>query len=186
MPKSWLPFPRVLITGSTTTTNQLIVLATAVTRRSISVLDPWFQLMANCIQQKRLPLWNPWSLEHCEFFHAFCISANVKANWHQNWYGQTILIPQLCSITCLVLKNANLTESQRDGCIRIPKRSYDLRDSTYGTGGRLTGANVRFVLCIVIQRLTLWSRSSSLCKTLSAWVSLWTMPLSCKIPSHVP
>ncbi|CEJ80059.1 hypothetical protein VHEMI00264 [[Torrubiella] hemipterigena] len=66
--------------------------------------------------------------------------------WNTNWYGQTILIPQLCSITCLVLKNANLTESQRDGCIRIPKRSYDLRDSTYGTGGRLTGANVVLVM----------------------------------------
>lgn len=68
--------------------------------------------------------------------------------WNSNWYDQSILIPQLCSISCLILKDAPLSESQRAGCQRIPKRAYDLRDGTYGTGGKLTAANVciRFTL----------------------------------------
>ncbi|OAQ80852.1 polysaccharide lyase family 8 [Purpureocillium lilacinum] len=66
--------------------------------------------------------------------------------WNTNWYGQAILIPQLCSTACLLLKDANLTESQNAGCARIPRRSYDLRDGSYGTGGKLTAANVVLVM----------------------------------------
>ncbi|OAQ70801.1 polysaccharide lyase family 8 protein [Pochonia chlamydosporia 170] len=66
--------------------------------------------------------------------------------WNQNWYGQAILIPQLCSTTCLLLKDANLTKDQSAGCERIPRRSYDLRDGVYGTGGRMTGANAVLVM----------------------------------------
>lgn len=62
----------------------------------------------------------------------------------QNWYGQAILIPQLCSTTCLLAKDGDLTEEQRAGCERIPLRSYVLRDERYGTGGYMTGANVSF------------------------------------------
>ncbi|KAJ6440589.1 polysaccharide lyase family 8 [Purpureocillium lavendulum] len=66
--------------------------------------------------------------------------------WNTNWYGQAILIPQLCSTACLLLKDANLTESQSAGCARIPRRSYDLRDGSYGSGGKLTAANVVLVM----------------------------------------
>ncbi|PTB73729.1 polysaccharide lyase family 8 protein [Trichoderma longibrachiatum ATCC 18648] len=66
--------------------------------------------------------------------------------WNTNWYDQAILIPQLCSTACLLVKDANLTETQRAGCERIPYRAYALRDGTYGTGGRMTGANMVLVM----------------------------------------
>ncbi|KAF3070004.1 Chondroitinase-AC [Trichoderma lentiforme] len=66
--------------------------------------------------------------------------------WNTNWYDQAILIPQLCSTACLLVKDANLTETQRAGCERIPNRAYALRDGTYGTGGRMTGANMVLVM----------------------------------------
>ncbi|KAG9240474.1 polysaccharide lyase family 8 protein [Calycina marina] len=61
--------------------------------------------------------------------------------WNQNWYDQAILIPQLCSLTCLLIKDANLTDTQLAGCERIPLRAYDLTDMSYGNGGYLTGSN---------------------------------------------
>lgn len=67
----------------------------------------------------------------------------ARTDMTQNWYDQSILIPQLCSISCLILKDAPLSDTQRAGCERIPKRAYDLRDGVYGSGGRMTGANVR-------------------------------------------
>ncbi|EFY99471.2 glycosaminoglycan (GAG) polysaccharide lyase [Metarhizium robertsii] len=66
--------------------------------------------------------------------------------WNTNWYGQAILIPQLCSTACLLLKDANLTKDMTAGCERIPRRSYDLRDGVYGSGGRMTGANAVLVM----------------------------------------
>ncbi|KAL1873622.1 hypothetical protein VTK73DRAFT_809 [Phialemonium thermophilum] len=66
--------------------------------------------------------------------------------WNTNWYDQAILIPQLCSTACLLVKSANLTESQRAGCKRIPDRAYQLRDQSYGTGGFMTGANAVLVM----------------------------------------
>ncbi|KAH6609841.1 polysaccharide lyase family 8 [Trichoderma cornu-damae] len=66
--------------------------------------------------------------------------------WNTNWYDQAILIPQLCSTACLLVKDANLTDTQRAGCERIPHRAYALRDGTYGTGGRMTGANMVLVM----------------------------------------
>ncbi|KAL7936407.1 polysaccharide lyase family 8 protein [Trichoderma chlorosporum] len=66
--------------------------------------------------------------------------------WNTNWYDQAILIPQLCSTACLLVKDANLTDTQRAGCGRIPYRAYALRDGTYGTGGRMTGANMVLVM----------------------------------------
>ncbi|KAK2606010.1 hypothetical protein QQS21_003527 [Conoideocrella luteorostrata] len=53
---------------------------------------------------------------------------------------------ELCASTCMLLKNANLTTSQKAGCERIPRRAYDLRDGVYGTGGRMTGANAVLVM----------------------------------------
>ncbi|KAG9240025.1 polysaccharide lyase family 8 protein [Calycina marina] len=61
--------------------------------------------------------------------------------WNQNWYDQAILIPQLCSYTCLLIKDANLTDTQLAGCERIPLRSYVLRDEAYGSGGNLAGTD---------------------------------------------
>nr|7R2X_A Chain A, Mannuronic acid specific lyase [Paradendryphiella salina]7R2X_B Chain B, Mannuronic acid specific lyase [Paradendryphiella salina] len=61
--------------------------------------------------------------------------------WNQNWYCQAILIPQLVSHTCLLVKDADLSEEQLAGCERIPGRAYDLRDGDYGHGGDLTGSN---------------------------------------------
>ncbi|KAL7973172.1 family 8 polysaccharide lyase, partial [Trichoderma sp. SZMC 28014] len=66
--------------------------------------------------------------------------------WNTNWYDQAILIPQLCSTACLLVKDANLTETQQAGCERIPYRAYALRDGTYGTGGKMTGANVVLIM----------------------------------------
>lgn len=61
--------------------------------------------------------------------------------WNSNWFGQVILIPQLCSTTCLLVSSANLSTSQREGCERIPKRAYDRRDQFINGLGYLTGAN---------------------------------------------
>lgn len=70
------------------------------------------------------------------------INTDPNVDILQNWYGQAILIPQLSSTACMLVKDAYLTEEQRAGCIRITQRSYDRIDGTYGTGGRLTAANV--------------------------------------------
>lgn len=77
------------------------------------------------------------------FIAVLCV---YQLTLQQNWYSQAVLIPQLCATTCLLLKGANLTASQQAGCERIPRRAYDLRDGSYGTGGNLTGANVRQLL----------------------------------------
>ncbi|KAK5996848.1 Chondroitinase-AC-like protein [Cladobotryum mycophilum] len=66
--------------------------------------------------------------------------------WNTNWYGQGILLPQLVSQACLLVKDGNLTESQRAGCERIPRRAYDLRDQPFGTGGYMTGSNMVLVM----------------------------------------
>ncbi|KND87076.1 Chondroitinase-AC [Tolypocladium ophioglossoides CBS 100239] len=66
--------------------------------------------------------------------------------WNTNWYGQAILIPQLCSTACLLLKDAKLSEKQLAGCERIPGRAYDLRDGKFGTGGYMTGANAVLIM----------------------------------------
>ncbi|KAJ2965504.1 hypothetical protein NQ176_g10584 [Zarea fungicola] len=66
--------------------------------------------------------------------------------WNTNWYGQAILIPQLSSTACLLVKTGNLSQSQRDGCIRITQRTYDNLGKSYGTGGVLTAANIVLVL----------------------------------------
>ncbi|KAJ3473106.1 hypothetical protein NLG97_g10515 [Lecanicillium saksenae] len=66
--------------------------------------------------------------------------------WNTNWYGQAILIPQLSSTACLLAKDGNLSQEQREGCIRLTRRTYDNIDSSYGTGGVLTAANIVLVL----------------------------------------
>ncbi|XWW94859.1 hypothetical protein V2A60_002808 [Cordyceps javanica] len=66
--------------------------------------------------------------------------------WNTNWYGQAILIPQLSSTACLLARDGNLSREQREGCIRLTKRTYDNIDQSYGTGGTLTAANVVLVL----------------------------------------
>lgn len=140
------------------------------------------------IQEQGMSLWNSWTVEYgmnlfplsgLHFFHS--TNRIIK---YQNWYGQSILIPQLCSTACLLLKDANLTASQREGCIRIPKRAYDLRDGIYGTGGRMTGANVRSRICpgLLLKRYKLtFFRLFLSCKIQSVWDSLWKMPQSSKI-----
>lgn len=66
--------------------------------------------------------------------------------WNTNWFGQVILMPQLVSTACVLVQPANLTQTQYDGCVRIPKRAYDVRDGTTPGVGRLTGANTVSVM----------------------------------------
>ncbi|KJZ78676.1 hypothetical protein HIM_02067 [Hirsutella minnesotensis 3608] len=63
-----------------------------------------------------------------------------------NWYDQVILIPQLCSTTCLLLKDAELPPKIAEGCQRIPRRAYDLMGGKYGTGAYMTGSNAVLVM----------------------------------------
>ncbi|ATY64353.1 polysaccharide lyase family 8 [Cordyceps militaris] len=62
------------------------------------------------------------------------------------WIRTAILIPQLSSTACLLARDGPLSQDQRDGCIRLTKRTYDNIDLSYGTGGNLTAANVVLVL----------------------------------------
>ncbi|OAQ96867.1 hypothetical protein LLEC1_07262 [Akanthomyces lecanii] len=66
--------------------------------------------------------------------------------WNGNWYDQAILIPQLSSAACLLAQDGNLSEEQREGCIRLSRRTYDNIDLSYGSGGILTAANIVLVL----------------------------------------
>ncbi|OAA69683.1 polysaccharide lyase family 8 protein [Cordyceps fumosorosea ARSEF 2679] len=66
--------------------------------------------------------------------------------WNTNWYGQAILIPQLSSTACLLARDGSLSQEQREGCVRLTKRTYDNIDLSYGTGGNLTASNVVLVL----------------------------------------
>ncbi|TYJ53350.1 hypothetical protein B9479_006010 [Cryptococcus floricola] len=62
--------------------------------------------------------------------------------WNTNWYGQTILLPQLVAPTCLLVSTSgNLTDSQMSLCSRIPERGYRYNELTPGSDP-MTGANM--------------------------------------------
>ncbi|KAL6863621.1 polysaccharide lyase family 8 protein [Trichoderma novae-zelandiae] len=94
--------------------------------------------------------------------------------WNTNWYDQAILIPQLCSTTCLLVKDGNLTETQRAGCERIPYRAYALRDGTYGTGGRMTGANMVLVMQNSVSLALFTDNSTILADSMTRALSVMT------------
>ncbi|KAI8378966.1 galactose mutarotase-like domain-containing protein [Blakeslea trispora] len=54
--------------------------------------------------------------------------------WNKNWFPQTIGVPKTVGDICIVLRQ-NLTDSQRLGCDRIQRRSFD-------TVERWSGANL--------------------------------------------
>ena len=64
--------------------------------------------------------------------------------WNTNWFDQVILIPQLLGTTCLLIQD-KLTDTERDGCVRIVSRAYDRSNGTIDGVGLLTGANVSTV-----------------------------------------
>ena len=108
----------------------------------------------------------------------------TRGLWNTNWFDQVILIPQLCTTTCLLLED-QLSESEMQGCVRIGSRAYDRSNGTTNGVVALTGANVSQRLVFAPEIATHRRDSSSMsCKTPSRWLftpttaALYTMLLT--------
>ncbi|KAJ8522569.1 hypothetical protein ONZ45_g911 [Pleurotus djamor] len=101
-----------------------------------------------------------------DFTNSACIDAGGTSScpcetpglWNTNWFSNTILIPELCSATCLLL-NDTLTTTQLSNCTHITLRAYDTftRRPTF-----LTGANTLDVAKVAIDQGLLTSNTSLL------------------------